>query len=107
MFEAILFDRDGVVIDTHQAVTAFWEALARKHDVLLTPAIFDQYSYGSPATYTLDHVFPQLPAGEREDVIQSLVAAETNQVYTEGRGEMSRSMRLRIGADYRLPSSGL
>ena len=81
-----MFDLDGVVIDTHRAITDFWEALARKHDVLLTPAIFDQYIYGSPALYTLDHVFPQLPSDERERVIQSLLESETTQTYTEVRG---------------------
>lgn len=85
-FEAILFDMDGVVIDTHQAVTAFWEALARQHGVRLTPDLFDQYIYGSPALYTLDHVFPQLPADERERVIQNLVDSETTQAYVEVAG---------------------
>jgi HAD superfamily hydrolase (TIGR01509 family) len=80
-YEAILFDMDGVVIDTHQAVTDFWDALASQHTVQLTPAIYDQYIYGSPAVYTLDHVFPQLSAGERESVIQRLLDYETNQTY--------------------------
>lgn len=86
MFDAILFDMDGVVIDTHQAVTDFWEVLAHQHDVRLTPAIFDQYIYGSPVSYTLDHVFPHLPADERERVIQNLVDSETTQTYVEVAG---------------------
>ncbi len=85
-YDAILFDMDGVVIDTHRAVTDFWDALASKHAVQLTPAIFDQYIYGSPAVYTLDHVFPQLSADERESVIQRLLDYETNQAYTEVQG---------------------
>jgi HAD superfamily hydrolase (TIGR01509 family) len=85
-YQALLFDMDGVVIDTHQPVTAFWEALASQHNVQLTPAIFDQYIYGSPAIDTLDHVFPQLATSEREAVIQRLLESETNQVYAEVRG---------------------
>ena len=27
-YTAILFDMDGVVVDTHQAVTAFWQQVA-------------------------------------------------------------------------------
>jgi HAD superfamily hydrolase (TIGR01509 family) len=82
-YEAILFDMDGVVIDTHAAVTDFWQQFARQHNVQLTAAIFDQYIYGSPAIDTLDHVFPHLSADERESVIQRLLDYETNQAYTE------------------------
>jgi sugar-phosphatase len=83
VFDALLFDMDGVVIDTHQAVTAFWDALAHQHDVRLTPDLYDQYIYGSPAIYTFDHVFPMLADDEREQVLQNLVDSETGQTYVE------------------------
>jgi HAD superfamily hydrolase (TIGR01509 family) len=85
-YEAILFDMDGVVIDTHKAVTNFWDVLASQHTVQLSPAIYDQYIYGSPAAYTLDHVFPGLSADEREVVIQRMLDYETNQSYIEVQG---------------------
>ena len=33
---AVLFDMDGVVIDTRQSVTDFWQAVAGEHHVTLT-----------------------------------------------------------------------
>jgi sugar-phosphatase len=102
MFEAFLFDMDGVVIDTHQAVTDFWEALARKHAVALTSAIFDQHIYGSPSMDTLNHVFPQLTADERGRVIQSLVDSETMQTYVEVKGVTTL---LRVLKEHSIPTA--
>ena len=53
-YEAILFDMDGVIVDTYQSVTEFWQNLAEAYQVHLTQADFNQYVYGCPATHTLD-----------------------------------------------------
>ena len=57
-YEAILFDLDGVVIDTHCPVTEFWLNLAAEHQVELTPADFQQHIYGCPMSHTFDKLFP-------------------------------------------------
>jgi len=42
-YAAILFDLDGVVIDTHASVTQFWQDLAAGQGLELTPADFQQH----------------------------------------------------------------
>jgi sugar-phosphatase len=82
-YTAILFDMDGVLIDTHQAVTAFWQALAAAYRIELTDAVFDRYIYGSPSTYTLDTLFEYLTPNERQAVLQNLEHYEKDQPYLE------------------------
>ncbi len=85
-FTAFLFDMDGVVIDTHHSVTAFWEDLARQHQVQLTEAIFAQHIYGTPAMHTLAKCFPHLSADEYKAVLESLTRYESQLTYTEVKG---------------------
>lgn len=81
-YEAILFDMDGVIIDTRQAVTAFWEKYARRQQVQLTPGDWEQHIYGCPANHTLDRLFPRLKPEERRVIIDDLAAYEANLSYS-------------------------
>ncbi len=85
-YEAILFDMDGVIVDTRQSVTAFWENLAEKYQVHLTRADFEQHIYGCPVTHTLDLLFPPLSPDERQSILSSLVDYETNLTYPAVKG---------------------
>ncbi len=85
-FTAILFDMDGVVIDTHHSVTAFWNDLARQHQVQLTDEIFAQHIYGTPAVHTLSKCFPHLSVDEHKAVLESLTRYESQLTYTEVKG---------------------
>ncbi len=82
-YEAILFDLDGVIIDTHQAVTEFWLRLAATHGVALTPADFQRDIYGCPADHTLEKLFPMLDAGDKAAVHASLETYELTATYRE------------------------
>ncbi len=64
VFEAVLFDMDGVVIDTEEAVRRFWLALADRLAVRLTETDFRDHIYGRKAIYTLEKLFP--PFDKRE-----------------------------------------
>ena len=48
-FRAVLFDLDGVVIDTRQSVTDFLQAVAAEQNVTLTAEDFDNYIHKAPA----------------------------------------------------------
>ena len=65
IYEAILFDLDGVIADTRQAVTTFWQELASDYQVQLTPSDFAQHIYGCRPGHTLDAFFPQLDVPAR------------------------------------------
>lgn len=88
-FNAILFDMDGVVIDTHHSVTVFWENLAQQHQIELTESIFAQHIYGTPAVHTLAKCFPHLSADEHKGVLENLTLYESQLTYTEVKGVTS------------------
>lgn len=86
VLSAVLFDMDGVLIDTKQAVTDFWVDLAQKHDVELTENIFAHHIYGTPAAHTLAICFPMLSAAEYEVVLASMTAYEKGLTYRAVKG---------------------
>jgi HAD superfamily hydrolase (TIGR01509 family) len=81
-YQAILFDMDGVIVDTNQAVTDFWQKWSQVHQVRLSQTDFQQHIYGCPATHTLDLLFPALDADQRDQIIADMTAYEINQRYT-------------------------
>jgi HAD superfamily hydrolase (TIGR01509 family) len=82
-FEAILFDMDGVVIDTHHSVTEFWQILAAEHQIELTQADFQQHIYGCPMSHTFDILFPHFDDQHRQAIYARIHAYEINLTYTE------------------------
>jgi len=94
---AVLFDMDGVIVDTYQSVTAFWQRLAATHRVHLTQEDFDQHIYGCPAIHTLDSLFSQLGSDERRAVIEQMAQYEIHLAYTgvPGAVEFVRALKQR------------
>jgi len=90
----VLFDMDGVVIDTQLAVTELWERVAAQYQVELTQADFDTHIYGCPCAQTLDALFPHLSEDERAAVFAEEYAYETSLTYTpmSGVGDFLRAL---------------
>jgi len=88
-YEAILFDMDGVIVDTHQSVTALWQNLAQRYQVHLAESDFSQHIYGCPATHTLDVLFPDLNADQRDSIMDMMVEYETHLTYTAVQGAVT------------------
>lgn len=86
MYHAVLFDMDGVVIDTHEAVTDFWLKLADKHHVTLSEDHFHADIYGVPAGHTFNAFFPFLSDIERQTILDNLTEYEAYQTYIEVKG---------------------
>jgi len=101
-YQAILFDMDGVVIDTHQTVTAFWERVAAKHGVQLTPADYRQHVYGCPPNHTLDRFFPALDPAQRQALYRTMNDYEANLTYPAVPGVLALLHALR---QQRLPTA--
>jgi HAD superfamily hydrolase (TIGR01509 family) len=80
-FTALLFDMDGVIVDTQEAVTAFWEKLASKHAIRLTQADYADHIHGCLAVHTLDALFPFLSPEQRKAVLSDMAASETDFTY--------------------------
>ncbi|MBZ0300132.1 MAG: HAD family phosphatase [Anaerolineae bacterium] len=81
-FEAVLFDMDGVLIDTHVEVTRFWQRLAARYHVTLTPDDFVQHIYGRKAAHTLEQYFPQVTPAVWQQALDELEAEEASARYT-------------------------
>lgn len=82
-YNAVLFDLDGVVIDSNPEIIAFWKAIAADYEVILQESDFIQYIYGCPARETLSNLFSNLNSMESEIVRARLMAHETNEKYRE------------------------
>jgi len=78
---ALLFDMDGVLIDTHTSVESFWNELARKHQITLTAEDFERLIHGTQAWMTLDRYFAVLSADERRHVEADLTVYEDHLTY--------------------------
>ena len=94
-YKAVLFDLDGVVIDTHQEVTEFWLKLAAERQVELSPADFQQHIYGCPVDHTLDFLFAPLPEQERQAVHSTLREYEITMTYRAMPGVLALLQKLR------------
>src|SRR5215469_18811281 len=70
--EAILFDMDGVIVDTHHSVTTFWQQLASEHNVHLTQEDFVQRVYGRTSEHTLMSLFPHLTDQQRQAILAEI-----------------------------------
>jgi HAD superfamily hydrolase (TIGR01509 family) len=62
---AVIFDMDGVIIDSNPLIAKAWTSFFAEHGIRLTPAQLNQYVYGRSAQDTFRHVFQrELPAAE-------------------------------------------
>ena len=68
VFEAILFDMDGVIIDTKEPVEAFWNEKMELYDVTIDDNYLESKIHGRPARSIIDDLFPHLSKKERDDL---------------------------------------
>ena len=81
-YSAVLVDMDGVIIDTQQAITRFWQNVARKHNVNLSAHDFAHHIYGCPATHTLSTLFSHLTVTDKDAVLSEMQRIEAQMTYT-------------------------
>jgi HAD superfamily hydrolase (TIGR01509 family) len=93
--DAVLFDMDGVVVDSEAAVHGFWRAAAAAHGIEISPHDFHRHVYGVPAGHTLDALFSALDQQQRADVLARMYAVEANGPYHEIPGARDLLLRLR------------
>jgi HAD superfamily hydrolase (TIGR01549 family) len=86
MHEALLFDMDGVIVDTYHSVTTFWRQLATEHDIHLTQEDFVQRVYGRTSEHTLVSLFPHLTEQQRQVILAEIDASESSERYQGVRG---------------------
>lgn len=94
-FEAVLFDMDGVLVDTHHSVTAFWQMCAKEHELSLTPTDFSEHVYGRPADHTIKTLFPHFTSQQHEELLERLRNYECTCTYQEIQGAVALLQTLR------------
>ncbi|CAN5465959.1 hypothetical protein BH23BAC3_BH23BAC3_23690 [soil metagenome] len=64
-FDAILFDMDGVIIDSKEEVEAFWFEKMEMYGIDVDKEFLETKVHGRPARPIVDELFPELSAKER------------------------------------------
>lgn len=81
-FKALLFDMDGVVIDTHASVEHYWNQLADTHNVTLTVEDFERHIHGTQSYATLDRYFSMLGQEEIDSIAEDILVYEDHLSYS-------------------------
>ncbi len=91
----LLFDMDGVLIDSRQAVESFWRGIAEPYHITLSTEDIESHIIGCKADLTIDRLFAFLDSSARDDVMAQLKISELNQTYTEvpGAVELIRKVK--------------
>jgi HAD superfamily hydrolase (TIGR01509 family) len=71
-FSAVLFDMDGVVIQSKPVIENAWRKVAKSHGREISDQEMHELVHGRPGSYTVDALFPGLSAAEKQKV-RSLV----------------------------------
>jgi len=88
-YRAVLFDMDGVVIDTRQSVTDFWTAFAGEQGVTLTAEDFDRHIFGVSVAHTLEVLFPKIHVSQYDALLKRTLDYETQLRYSEIAGAVT------------------
>lgn len=93
-YKAVLFDMDGVLVDTRASIIRFWQELAAGHGFVLTEADLESHVYARSADHTIDALFPMVGPKQRTHVLRMLHDYEAALTYAEipGATSLARSL---------------
>lgn len=69
--QAVIFDLDGVIVDSNPAIEEFWKTLADKYGISLTEPLIRQWIHGRKIGDTLSGLFHHLSAKQLEEIRES------------------------------------
>ena len=96
ILKAILFDMDGVLINTIHSVRQLWSEVALEFGAKLAEADYKNHVYGCTASHTMDHLFPQLSIQDRQKILHKIEIYETNLTFTAADGALALLQQLKI-----------
>ena len=79
---AVIFDMDGVVIDTKPGIEAFWQRWAGFKGFTISEDTMDEYIHGCPVWLTIEKVFPMLTELESEALMNEIHETEAGLSYS-------------------------
>lgn len=68
--KAIIFDMDGVIINSKNHVEKFWFEKLEEYEIEIPPDEREERFHGRPARPTVNDLFAELPAEKREEIIK-------------------------------------
>lgn len=70
MYQAIIFDMDGVIINSKEHVEDFWEKKLHQYGIKIPEDEKEKRFHGRPARPTVNDLFAELPVNLREEIIE-------------------------------------
>lgn len=67
---AVIFDLDGVIIDSNPAIEAFWHGLAKRENLAFTNDMIREWVHGRKAVDTVAGVFSHLLPPARDEMLR-------------------------------------
>ncbi len=68
---AIIFDLDGVIVDTNPAIESFWKSWTDKEGITLTEPLMREWVHGRKVTDTLSGLFAHVTDERKEEIRES------------------------------------
>lgn len=69
-YEAVIFDMDGVIINSREHVEKFWLEKLEKYDIYIPEGEREKRFHGRPARTTVNDLFAELSKKTREEIIK-------------------------------------
>jgi HAD superfamily hydrolase (TIGR01509 family) len=91
---AVMFDMDGVLIDTHHAIVSLWAEIALGHGKQLTEEDIRRYVLGRSPEHTVSALFAELQGASREHLLEQVRQAEPRLNFREIAGTKLLAERL-------------
>ncbi len=106
-YQAVIFDMDGVVIDSRPGIEDFWQRLAASKGFHISEEVMEDYIHGCPVWLTVEKVFPMLSKSEIADLMALIHDQESKMSYSLVEGIRSMLMKLNThGIPVALVTSG-
>nr|WP_314425439.1 HAD family phosphatase [uncultured Erwinia sp.] len=75
-FSAVLFDMDGVLIDSRTVIERAWREAAQMYGRQITDEEMDKHIHGHPGPYTIKTLFNDLPISDQQKVQAHIIHVE-------------------------------
>lgn len=71
LIKAIIFDLDGVIIDSNPAIIKFWEEWANQEGFVLSDAMIREWVFGRKVAATIEGLFSHLTNDRKKEIEQA------------------------------------